>query len=103
MWGAESEDLNATLLSWPAGAGPPEHVNEERDVLVAIVSGKASIVLDGNEERLLGVGEALIIEKGRSRRITAGSEGVRYFSAHRRRPPLQIAPPPPRPPRPRVP
>jgi hypothetical protein len=29
-WGAESADLNATLLEWEAGAGPPEHVNDER-------------------------------------------------------------------------
>jgi len=34
VWGTASEDLNATLLSWQAGGGPPEHVNEERDVLV---------------------------------------------------------------------
>jgi hypothetical protein len=32
----------------------------------------------------------MIIEKGRRRRITAGRDGVRYLSVHRRRPPLQI-------------
>jgi hypothetical protein len=36
-------------------------------------------------------GDALIVEKGRSRQITAGAEGVRYVSVHRRRAPLQIA------------
>jgi len=89
VWGADSEDLNATLLAWGPGAGPPEHVNTERDVLVAVLDGSATVALDG-EERRLDPGAAIIIEKGRARRITAGPEGVRYLSVHRRRPPLQI-------------
>jgi hypothetical protein len=28
VWGAESDDLNATLLVWSAGTGPLEHVND---------------------------------------------------------------------------
>ena len=28
VWGAASEDLNATILVWPAGEGPAAHVNE---------------------------------------------------------------------------
>ena len=32
-----SEELNATPLSWKAGTGPPEHVNQERDVLVVVL------------------------------------------------------------------
>ena len=93
MWSTESEDLNATLLEWPAGEGPPEHVNAERDVLVVVLSGSASVLID-EHERILSAGEALVIEKGRSRRITAGRDGVRYVAAHRRRAPLQIAPVP---------
>ncbi|HXV34245.1 MAG TPA: hemerythrin domain-containing protein [Gaiellaceae bacterium] len=89
VWGAESEDLNATLLAWGPGSGPPEHVNAERDVLVAVLDGSATVALDG-EERQLDPGAAIIIGKGRARRITAGPEGVRYLSVHRRRPPLQI-------------
>jgi hypothetical protein len=34
----------------------------------------------------------VIVKKGLSRRITAGAEGVRYLSVHRRRAPLQITP-----------
>lgn len=29
--GTHTDDLNATLLAWDAGDGPPEHVNGERD------------------------------------------------------------------------
>ena len=90
VWGAESEDLNATLLEWSPGGGPPEHVNEERDVLVAILEGSAVVALDG-EERWLDSGDAFIVGKGRRRRITAGPGGVRYLSVHRRRPALQIS------------
>ena len=90
VWGAESEDLNATLLAWGAGTGPTEHVNAERDVLVFVVEGSATVVLDG-EERRLGVGEALMIAKGQTRRITGGPDGVRYLAVHRRRPRRQSA------------
>jgi len=89
VWGLESEDLNATLLVWPAGAGPPEHVNEERDVLVFVVDGSAELTLDG-ETSVLATGDAAIVGKGCRRRLTAGPDGVRYLSAHLRRPPLQI-------------
>lgn len=90
VWGAESDDLNATLLEWPPGGGPPEHVNDALDVLLVVVDGSAILTVDGEEQRL-SAGEALIIGRGRARRIVAGPDGVRYLTAHRRRPPLQIA------------
>ena len=89
VWGAASEDLNATLLEWSAGAGSPEHVNDERDVLVFVVDGSADVDIDG-DERELAAGEAVIVPKGRRRRISAGRGGVRYLTVHLRRPPLQI-------------
>jgi mannose-6-phosphate isomerase-like protein (cupin superfamily) len=89
VWGAASDDLNATLLSWKAGSGPPEHVNEERDVLVVVLEGSAILSM-GGKERPLERGETVIISKGEARKLVAGREGVRYLSVHRRRPPLQI-------------
>jgi hemerythrin-like domain-containing protein len=90
VWETESEELNATLLDWRAGEGPAEHVNNERDVLVVVLAGSAIVRME-DDERELAVGEATIITKGRLRKISAGREGVRYLSVHRRRPPLQIA------------
>jgi quercetin dioxygenase-like cupin family protein len=87
--GMASDELNATLLSWTAGSGPPEHVNRERDVLVVVLDGSAYLSIDG-EEQELARGETAIIGKGRSRKITAGRDGMRYLAVHRRRPPLQI-------------
>jgi mannose-6-phosphate isomerase-like protein (cupin superfamily) len=91
VWGAESEDLNATLLVWPARNGPPEHVNDERDVLLVVLDGSLELRIDDDEAEL-SEGEAVIVAKGRRRKVTAGARGVRYLSAHLRRPPLQIRP-----------
>ena len=91
MWGDASDDLNATLLEWSAGAGPQEHVNDERDVLVFVVDGSAKLDVDGQERELVP-GEVVIVPKSTRRRITAGRGGVRYLSVHTKRPPLQIRP-----------
>ena len=78
IWGSESEELNATVLEWPPGDGPGETVSQ-LDVVYAVLAG--SLLLNG---------EARIVEKGLSRAVVAGPEGVRYLTAHRRRGPLQI-------------
>ena len=83
VWGCESEELNDGL-AWPDGGGAEEHVNAERDVLVVDVAGSGTIVLDG-EEHPLGAGTAVLVEKGRARRIEAGPAGLRYLTVHRRR------------------
>jgi mannose-6-phosphate isomerase-like protein (cupin superfamily) len=89
VWAEASDDLNATLLAWDAGDGATEHVNDERDVLVFLVEGSATITID-DEARQLRPGDGVIVPKGRRRRIRAGKGGVRYLSVHLRRPPLQI-------------
>jgi quercetin dioxygenase-like cupin family protein len=89
VWGAESADLNATLLQWPAGEGPSEHVNEQLDVLYVVVDGSVTLTVDGGS-RELASGEAAIVEKGARRALVAGPKGVRYLTAHVRRGGLQL-------------
>jgi quercetin dioxygenase-like cupin family protein len=89
VWGAESDDLNATMLEWPAGEGPDEHVNDSRDVLYVVLDGDAVLTVDG-EPRDVRTGDALIVAKGARRALRAGDGGVRYVTAHVRRGPLQI-------------
>lgn len=89
LWGLESEELNATLLEWEPGTGTPEHVNAERDVFLYVVEGSGTLFLDGIE-RPLAEGDALVVEKGRRRRLVAGPEGIRYLTVHRRRGGLRI-------------
>jgi quercetin dioxygenase-like cupin family protein len=64
-------------------------VNEERDVLYLVVSGSATLTVDG-EARELGAGEAEIVAKGASRALVAGANGVRYLTAHVRRGGLEL-------------
>jgi quercetin dioxygenase-like cupin family protein len=89
VWGMASEDLNATLLVWPGGHELAEHTNEERDVLLVVLEGDVGVMVDG-DEHALAEGNALLIERGRSRSLRAGAEGVRYLSVHTRRHGLQI-------------
>jgi mannose-6-phosphate isomerase-like protein (cupin superfamily) len=89
VWGAESADLNATLLEWSAGEGPPEHVNESLDVLYVFLTGSATLTVDG-EPRDLEAEEATIVDKGARRALVAGPNGVRYLTAHVRRGGLQL-------------
>lgn len=91
VWGAASADLNATLLEWPAGGGPPEHVNDSLDVLYVAVAGSATLTVDGDAQELCA-GEATIVEKGSRRALVAGPDGVRYVTAHVRRAGLQVKP-----------
>ena len=93
VWGLDSEDLNATLLVWAPGEGTPEHVNDERDVLVLVVEGSGEIDVDGDSTRLRA-GQLVVVPKGARRRIDAGPDGIRYVTVHRRRGGLAIAPPP---------
>ena len=90
LWGAETDDFNATLPVWGAGEGTPEHVNAECDVLMLVLAGSAAVTLDG-DSHTVHTGDVVIVEKGRTRQIAAGPEGVRYLSVHLRRGPLRIA------------
>jgi mannose-6-phosphate isomerase-like protein (cupin superfamily) len=93
VWGAASEDLNATKLVWPAGQGPAEH-EADRDVAYVILEGSVALMMqDGVHE--LGVGDVVIVPKGERRSLTAGGEGVQYVTVHVRRGGLQIRPAPP--------
>jgi quercetin dioxygenase-like cupin family protein len=91
LWGTETDDLNATLLAWPAEGGTGEHVNSERDVILVVLSGSATVAIDG-EAHEIRAGQTVILEKGQSRSITAGPTGIRYLSVHLRRAPLLITP-----------
>ena len=91
LWGTETDDLNATLLAWPANGGTGEHVNSERDVIVVVIAGSATVAIDG-EPHEVRAGQTLTFKKGQSRSITAGPTGVRYLSVHLRRAPLRITP-----------
>jgi quercetin dioxygenase-like cupin family protein len=93
LWGDATDDLNLTLLAWPPGEGPGEHVNEERDVVLVVLDGSGTVMLDGDAHDV-HAGTAVVVQKGARRGLTAGPEGILYLTVHRRRGGLQIAPAP---------
>jgi uncharacterized cupin superfamily protein len=90
VWGMASDDLNATLLVWPAGHEVAAHVNAELDVLIAVLEGEASVAIDDAVHVVRAPG-AILVPRGARRSVRAGASGVRYLSVHRRRGPLQIS------------
>ncbi len=90
LWGLASSDLNATLLAWPPGHELVADTNSELDVLLIVLEGGGVATVDEQEHALVP-GNALLVEKGSSRVICAGADGLRYVSVHKRRGPLQLA------------
>ena len=84
QWGQESEDLNLTLLSWPARHVIAPHTNNEVDVVLIAVAGTGEVTVN-NQTLQLGPGLALLIPKGAERSIRSTSERFSYLSVHRRR------------------
>jgi quercetin dioxygenase-like cupin family protein len=84
VWGAASEELNATLLVWHTGEGQPEHVNEGRDVALVVLAGSGTLTVDGVEHPLDDRSLA-IVPRGAKRRLVAGPDGLRCLTVHRRR------------------
>lgn len=89
QWGIATEDLNATVLQWPPGHVVAEHLNDACDVLLVVVEGTGRATIDGVSHEL-AAGDPLVIAKGSRRSIEAGPGGIRYVTAHVKRPPLQI-------------
>ncbi len=84
QWGIETEQLNATILSWQKGHGLEAHINHELDVVLVIMDGEGEAFIE--EERIfLRSGMVVPIAKGLVRAITATSEQLTYVSIHRRR------------------
>ena len=94
QWGMQSEDLNATLLAWPPGHAVAAHRNSERDVLVIVLDGTATVRVDGVEHEM-AADELLLLPRGSERAFSVGPAGVRYLSIHLRRGPLLPTPRPP--------
>ena len=84
IWGTETEDLNATLVRWDAGSGVATHTNAEVDVIMVVLQGQTTVVLDGVSVDL-GAGDLLVIPKDVSRQVVAGSATLTYLNVHKRR------------------
>ena len=84
QWAHESEDLDATLLSWAPDKSIEEHVNNEVDVVLIGVTGSGTVMVE-SEQHHLQPGTLLLIPKGKRRAMQNGKERWSYLSIHRRR------------------
>ena len=84
QWGHASDDLNLTLLSWPAQHCVAAHVNNELDVVIVVVAGEGEVTVN-DQTFQLRAGQALLIPKGAERAIRCSGERFSYLSVHRRR------------------
>lgn len=91
LWGFESQDLDCTLVAWNKGEGVDTSTNDEVDVLMLVIEGRA-LVVDAGKERQLMQGQLLVIAKGTPRRIEALSERLVYLNVHKRRRPMTLKP-----------
>ncbi|HZQ57742.1 MAG TPA: cupin domain-containing protein [Acidimicrobiales bacterium] len=78
---AGDRQLDVNLVVLGPGSAIGEHDNDVVDVCLVVLSGSATLVVDGLEHAL-SAHELAFVPRGARRAITAGSEGVRYLSTH---------------------
>lgn len=88
-WGFNGDELNVTVLVWRGDEGSPEHVNNEREVLVVALEGTGEVVIDG-VATALQAGDLIVIPRGTLRRIRCTGESFAYLTCHRKNPGLWI-------------
>lgn len=84
IWSRNSEDLNVNLMRLSAGAGIPEHVNGELDVLLVVFEGAGELRVDGTTHQL-APGIAVVIPRGVGRALHCVRGPLVYLTAHRQR------------------
>jgi hypothetical protein len=88
---AGAGDLNANLVSFPAGRGVATHVNREVDVLIVGIVGEGEVLVD-DVAYPLRPAVAVLIPCGARRATRAASERLAYLTVHRSRVPLLPVP-----------
>jgi quercetin dioxygenase-like cupin family protein len=83
-WRVDGEDLQANLVRLGLGDRIQPHRNDEVEVLVAVVSGRGELTLDGQVHQLAPMVVAHL-PKGTVRAIAAVDGPLAYLSLHRRR------------------
>lgn len=88
VWGLDSPQLNANLVTVRPGDELPEHRNDEVDVLMIVTSGTGTLTVDG-EPHALRTDTIALLPCGSRRSITADS-ALTYVTVHARRKGLDI-------------
>lgn len=87
--GDGARDLDANLVRLGPGAGIGEHTDTALGVLLVVVSGTGELRTP-DAARALVPGSVAWLPAGTVRSVRAGTEGLAYATAHRRRPPPAV-------------
>jgi quercetin dioxygenase-like cupin family protein len=91
VWRLEADErhLDANVIALPPGERIEEHAGGAEDVLLHVIAGSGTL-RSADEELALATGAVVWLPRRSRREITAGAEGLRYLSVHRRKPGLQV-------------
>jgi quercetin dioxygenase-like cupin family protein len=89
---ARERDLDANVIALPPGGGIDSHAGPGLDVLIHVLSGSGRLTTETDTIEL-SPGALLWLPRRSRRQFTAGPEGLRYLTVHRRRQALVLEPP----------
>jgi quercetin dioxygenase-like cupin family protein len=100
LWrlGEPGRQLDANLVHLAPRQHIDVHAEPDLDVLLVVMDGTGDLHAEDLSMRLTA-GLVAWLPRGSGRSLTAGSQGLAYFSVHRRRPGMQIGRKPPAPPK----
>ena len=88
---ARERDLDSNVIALPAGGRIDSHAGPDLDVLIHVLSGDGSLTTETGTVELLP-GSLLWLPRRSRRQFTAGPDGLRYLTVHRRRQALVLEP-----------
>lgn len=88
---ARDRDLDSNVIALPAGGGIDAHAGPDLDVLIHVLSGGGRLTTEAGAVELFP-GALLWLPRRSRRQFTAGPDGLRYLTVHRRRPALVVEP-----------
>jgi quercetin dioxygenase-like cupin family protein len=89
VWSGAPSGVHVNLVVLEPGGSIGDHRNDEIDVLFVVLDGSSTVQVD-DATWTLRAAETLLVPKGASRSVEAGSNGVRYLTVHAERAPLGI-------------
>ncbi len=84
-----ARQLDANVVHLPAQEHVDWHTEQQRDVLVVVLSGTGTVHTDEGHGAL-AAGTVLWLPRDTRRSLAAGPDGMSYVTTHQRRPGLQI-------------
>jgi quercetin dioxygenase-like cupin family protein len=89
VWSVSPDGFHANLVVLDPGGSIAAHRNDALDVLIVVLTGAGTVTVDDTTIELASA-TALLVPRGTTRSVIAGSEGLRYLTIHRQRAPLAV-------------